>query len=247
MLASAGPDPGLADDVLCGGAVLPAAHVGALAGFQFLVDVEEVADLVEQVAGHVAQVAQVRVPRVTGGHGQHLRVRAFLVGQPEHPDRAGGDRAAGEGRLAEQHHHVHRVAVLGQRAGDEPVVGRIAGRGEQHPVQPDPPADRVHLVLVPRPLRNLDDDVDLHAAPSRFPRPGRPPPGRLSRIATPRDAADSGSGLHLPASAGPRRAGGAGVPSTGSRLRGKENFMPNELTGRRIAFLTAAEASSRPS
>ena len=50
-----GPGPGLADDVLRGGVVLPAAHVGALAGFQFLVDVEEVADLVEQVAGHVAQ------------------------------------------------------------------------------------------------------------------------------------------------------------------------------------------------
>ena len=31
------------------------------------------------------------------------------------------------------------------------------------------------------------------------------------------------------------------MPSTGPRLRGKENFMPNELTGRRIAFLTAAE------
>src|SRR5258708_8032488 len=49
------------------GPVLPAPDVGALPGLEFLIDVEEVPDLVGQVARHVGQVLQPGVPRVASG------------------------------------------------------------------------------------------------------------------------------------------------------------------------------------
>ena len=42
-----------------------------------------------------------------------------------------------KGRLGEHHERVDGVAVLGEGLGHEPVVAGIAGRGEEHPVQPD--------------------------------------------------------------------------------------------------------------
>src|SRR5207245_2665917 len=42
------------------------------------------------------------------------------------------------------------------------VVGRVTGRGEESTVQADPTGLVVHLVLVPRTLRDLDRDVELH-------------------------------------------------------------------------------------
>jgi hypothetical protein len=89
-------------------------------------------------------------------------VEAHLVPHPEHPDRPAGDQAAGEGGLIENHQRIERVAVVGKRVLDEAIVGWIPGRGEQHPVQPDPPRLMVHLVLVALALRDLDDYVELH-------------------------------------------------------------------------------------
>src|SRR5205085_4765082 len=45
---------------------------------------------------------------------------------------------------------------------DVAVIGRVAGRGEQHPVQADPAGDVIHLVLVAYALGDLNRDVELH-------------------------------------------------------------------------------------
>jgi len=73
---------------------LPAEYVGVLAGFEFLVDVEEVADLGAHELRDVLQFAHVRVTRVAGGHGEDLGVGPVFVVHPEHPDRTSVDAAA---------------------------------------------------------------------------------------------------------------------------------------------------------
>ena len=96
------------------------------------------------------------------GHAEHLVVAAGLVGHLEHADRACVHDAAREHRLGQQDHRVQRIAVLAERVLDEAVVGGIAHRGVQVAVQLHPAAVVVHLVLVARTLRDLDDDVELH-------------------------------------------------------------------------------------
>jgi len=80
----------------------------------------------------------------------------------EHADDPAGDEAPGEGGLVEEDEDVERVTVLGQGVLDETVVGRVPGRGEQHPVQPDPSGVVVHLVLVALSLGNFDDNFNVH-------------------------------------------------------------------------------------
>src|SRR6202012_3400851 len=115
------------------------------------------------------------VARVTRGHGEDLGVRPLLVGHPEDADGPDRDQAAGERGLVQDDHGVERVTVLGQRAGDEAIVMRIPGRGEQHPVQPDRVDSRIVLILVPGSLRDLDDDVDFHSAQPNPAGPGLSP------------------------------------------------------------------------
>src|SRR5260370_17802913 len=59
---------------------------------------------------------------------------------------------------------VKRVPVVGERVLDEAIVGRIAGRGEQHPVQPYPSCPMFHLLLVALAPRDLDDQVEVHSS-----------------------------------------------------------------------------------
>ena len=55
------------------------------------------------------------------------------------------------------------VAVLGQRVGDEAVVGRIGRIAvKEVAVEPDGAAVVVHLVLVPGALGDLHHDLDVH-------------------------------------------------------------------------------------
>ena len=105
------------------------------------------------------------------GHAEHLVVAAGLVGHPEHADRAALDQAAGERGLLEQHQGVERVAVQAEGVLDEAVVGGVLRRGEQRPVEADPAALVVHLVLVALTLRDLHQYVELHSTSFRQTRP----------------------------------------------------------------------------
>jgi len=130
-----------------------------------------VVDLQPVELGYVLELLQVLLPRVAGRDADDLVVAALLVGHPEHADRAAADQAAGEGGLLHQHQGVQRIAVLAQSVLDEPVVGRVLGRGEQRPVQPDPAGVMVGLVLVAAPARYLHHHVEIHVA-LRPPGPG---------------------------------------------------------------------------
>jgi hypothetical protein len=121
---------GLVDHPLGLGEVHPAPHIGGLAGFQLLVNVEEVADLRGQVGRHVRQVADAVHPRVVRRDREHLRVGPVLVVHPEHRNRPRIDQAPGERRLLEPHQRVERIPVFGEGPGDKPVVKRISRGGK---------------------------------------------------------------------------------------------------------------------
>ena len=83
----------------------------------------------------------------------------------KHGDRRDRDEAARERRLGDADHRVERVAVLAERVGDEAVVGRVDDGGEQEAVELDAAERLVPLVLVARPLRDLDEAMEgfVHA------------------------------------------------------------------------------------
>ena len=121
---------------------------------EVLVDLEEVLDLVAQAGRDVVDVAEPAPARVVERDADHLLVGALLVGHVEDADRPHADAAAREGRVADEHERVERVAVLGERSLDVAVVGRVAHRGEQAAVEDDPAQLVVPLVLVARAARN---------------------------------------------------------------------------------------------
>jgi hypothetical protein len=59
---------------------------------------------------------------VVRGNGEDLGVGPVLIAHPENGYRADEHVASREGRLLEHDQHLQRVAVLCQRARDEPVV-----------------------------------------------------------------------------------------------------------------------------
>ena len=143
------------------GAADPVGALDGLAGLEVLVDLEEVLDLEAVELRHVVDVADVLHPRVAGRDAEDLVVAALLVGHAEHADGAAADQAAGEGRLLQQHQRVERVAVLAEGVLDVAVVGGVHGRGEEEAVEPHPTGLVVDFVLVPAPLGDLHEDVEL--------------------------------------------------------------------------------------
>jgi tetratricopeptide (TPR) repeat protein len=152
---------------LGGRPVGPVRALDGFAGLQVLVDLKEVLDLQPVKLGDIVNVLQVRLPRVARGDAKDLVVRALLVGHREHADHPGGHQAAGESGLLKQHQGVKRVAVAAQRLVDEPVVGGVPSRGEQHSVKPDPAGTVVHLVLVPVAPGDFDDYLNVHVRSTR--------------------------------------------------------------------------------
>ena len=98
---------------------------------------------------------------VAVGDADDLVVGALLVGHVEDADGTRADPAAREGGIADEDERVERVAVLAERALDVAVVGGVAHRGEQPPVEHDPAELTIPLVLVARPARDLHEDDDL--------------------------------------------------------------------------------------
>src|SRR5215471_3183225 len=113
--------------------------------------------------GHVMDVTQVLGAWIMCGHTENLVIGAHFVGHLEHAEDPGGDKAAGESWFFEQHQGVKRVTVSAEGLLDEPVIGRVPGRGEQHAVKAHPAGVVVDLVLVPLALGDLDDYLDVHA------------------------------------------------------------------------------------
>src|SRR5215213_418394 len=166
----------------------PAAYLHLLV-LELLVDGEEVRDLVLKLIWNLVERLEC-VPAWIGQRDrEHLVVDAGVVLHAKQRDRLDHDQAAGEGGLGDADHHVERVPVERERVRDEAVVGRIDGRGEEEPVEPDDVALVVVLVLVPAPLGDLDDAVEgvgRHAA-QRIPLPGAGGTGGASpRMLTPR-------------------------------------------------------------
>ena len=76
-----------------------------------------------------------RVRRIVDAHGDDLVVAALVVdhAQPAERPRA-HDRQRLDG-LLHQHEDVERIAVVGVRARDEPVVRRVVHRAVQHAIE----------------------------------------------------------------------------------------------------------------
>ncbi|MBJ7609735.1 MAG: hypothetical protein JF887_09970 [Candidatus Dormibacteraeota bacterium] len=85
----------------------------------------------------------------------------MLVGHPEDAQGTAEDVAAGEGRLAEQHQRIERIAVPPERGDHEAVIRGVTGYREELAVESDRIHHRIPLELVATSLRNLDDDIDL--------------------------------------------------------------------------------------
>ena len=115
----------------------PGRAFDGLAGLQVLVDLEEVLDFQPVELREVIDITEMVLAWVVRWHADDLVVAAFFVGHAEHADRTTADQAAGEGRRGQQDQRIQRVTVEAERVVDEPVVGRVLGRREQRPVEPD--------------------------------------------------------------------------------------------------------------
>ena len=111
-------------------------------------------------------VRQPAPARIVQRHADHLLVGPLLVGHVEDADRPDADAAARKGRVGDEDERVERIAVLGERVLEEAVVGGIAHRGEEAPVERDAAELLVPLVLVARAARNLDEGDVLDGAQS---------------------------------------------------------------------------------
>jgi hypothetical protein len=75
-------------------------------------------------------------------------------------DRACPHHAAGEGGIVCGYHYVQGVAAIGERGGDEAVVGGVADGTRQDPIAHDDPELGFVLVLVAAAYGDLYDGVE---------------------------------------------------------------------------------------
>ena len=124
------------------------------------VDLEEVADLVDELRRQFADVVDVVPARFLGRYADQLGVLAGLVLHVQHAHRTRFHPDARIHRIIEQHQGVERIAVAAERVRNEAVVGRIRHGCEQSSIEVHAVRVVIDLVLVATSPRDLDDDVN---------------------------------------------------------------------------------------
>ena len=131
-----------------------------LVGLERLVDLEEVLDLGAQLRCQVVDVVGVLPARLLGRNADELGVLAGFVAHVQHTERPGLDPDTRVHGVLEQHQRIQWIAVAAERLGDEAVVSRVRGGGEQPSIEEHATALVVDLVLVATAPRDLDHDED---------------------------------------------------------------------------------------
>ena len=148
--------------------VAPADHLDGLV-LERLVGLEEVLDLDQPVGTDLVETLDVLLVGVADGDAQDLEVEALLVAHLQAADGPRPDVAAGEGRLVDDQQRVGVIAVTRARALDEAVVEVVEDSAREDAVEPEDVRLLVVLVLVARPARDLDHDLDdLRERPRRL-------------------------------------------------------------------------------
>jgi hypothetical protein len=109
------------------------------------------------------------------GDREDLVVLLPPVQHPEHPHGTHAEHGAGKHRGTGQHQHIQRIAVVRQRAGEDPVVRRVGHGHGQEPVHLHAPRGLVELVLDGTPRRNLHEARSSSGAVAGWARPARGP------------------------------------------------------------------------
>ena len=149
----------LADFSTGDASIAPSSDFDALA-LEVLVDGEEVGDLLEHVGIDLGEVPDILVARIILAYAEHLLVGDALVEHLQQADGANLHDAAGEAGCVDEDECVERIAVVGERAGDESVVARVMDRRIEVAVQPEDVELLVVLVLVDALMGNFDDGID---------------------------------------------------------------------------------------
>ena len=142
-------------------------------------------DLGESFRRDVVDVHRIAPAWFAVMHAQDLGVASGIVGHPQDANGADVDPAARKRGVFSENENVERIAVLGERVGDEPVFSGVGGGREKAAVEVNPPSFVVNFVLVATPARDLDHDIDgFHFSIL----PGSVPLRRRPGLATVRDS-----------------------------------------------------------
>jgi hypothetical protein len=113
----------------------------------------------QPVVRQIFEVGHLRKARIGGRDAKDLFIYLVFILNEEDTDRPNVNAAAGESGLFHEDEHVKRIAVGGERAGNEPVVAGIMHRGKEDAIQTDESRGRVVLILVPAAARDFYDRV----------------------------------------------------------------------------------------
>ena len=124
--------------------------------FEHFIDLEEMHHLLEYVLGQFVNVVIVLVVRVVQRNGNYLFVKLAAVHHLYYAYGHAGDERHGIDALVAEDQNVQRIAVVGKRTGNKPVICGIYGRGIEYPVHPEKSRLLVEFVLEFAALGNLD-------------------------------------------------------------------------------------------